>query len=258
VHVFADWVTVNRRPAIITLPVRWVALVLGAIVKLTEPAPEPVAPLVTVIQAALLAAVQLQPVVVVTAAEPVPPAAVTVWVVGETENAQADAFCVTVNVSAPIVIVAVRDCVAVLAVALNVTSPLPVPLPPPDTVNQLALLTAVHAHPAPAVTLVNPDPRPEPMVVLAGEIETVHDTPAWLTVKLWPPIVSAAARAWVDVFAAAVKLTVAVPLPLAVPLTVNQPGAVLAAVQAQPLSVVSVVDPPPPLAAICWLVGDRL
>ncbi len=119
----------------------------------------------------------------------------------------------------------VRDCVAVLAVALNVTRPLPLPPPPPETVNQLALLTAVHAHPAPAVTLVNPDPRPEPIVVLAGEIETVHDTPAWLTVKLWPPIVSAAARAWVDVFAAAVKLTVAVPLPLAVPLTVNQPGA---------------------------------
>ena len=86
------------------LPVRWVVLVLGAMVKLTEPAPEPVAPLVMVIQAAPLPAVQLQPVVVVTAADPVPPAAVTVWLVGEIENEHADAFCVTVNVWPPIVI----------------------------------------------------------------------------------------------------------------------------------------------------------
>jgi hypothetical protein len=136
----------------IKLPVRCVALVLGAMVKLTEPAPEPVAPLVTVIQAAALAAVQLQPLVVVTAVDPVPPAAVTVWLVGESENEHADAFCVTVNVWLPIVTVPVRNCVAVLAVALNVTWPLPLPLPVPETVNQPALLTAVHAHPAPAVT----------------------------------------------------------------------------------------------------------
>jgi hypothetical protein len=94
--------------------------------------------------------------------------------------------------------------------------------------------------------------------VLVGEIETAQPTPAWLTVKLSPPIVSAAARAWLDVFATAVKFTVAVPLPLAAPVTVNQAGAVLAAVQSQPLSVVSVVDPSPPLAATCRLVGDRL
>ena len=126
----AACVTVNRRPAIIKLPVRWVVLVLGAMVKLTEPAPEPVAPLVMVIQEAPLPAVQLQPVVVVTAADPVPPAAVTVWLVGEIESEHADAFCVTVNVWLPIVMVPVRNCVAALAVTLNVTRPLPLPPPP--------------------------------------------------------------------------------------------------------------------------------
>ncbi len=73
-------------------------LVLGATVKVADPAPEPVAPPVTVIQVALLAAVQLQPVVVVTVADPFPPAAATVCAVGEIENVHADAFCVTVNV----------------------------------------------------------------------------------------------------------------------------------------------------------------
>jgi hypothetical protein len=188
--VLAACVTVNRRPAIIKLPVRCVGLVLGAMVKSTDPAPEPVAPLVMVIQAALLAAVQLQPVVVVTAADPVPPSAVTVWFVGEIESEHADAFCVTVYVWLPIVMIPVRGCVAELAVTLNVTRALPVPPPPPETVNQLASLTAVQAHPAAAVTFVNPDPRPEPTVVLVGEIETAQATPAWLTVKLCPPIVS--------------------------------------------------------------------
>ena len=190
----AACVTLNRRPAIIKLPVRCVELVLGAIVKLTEPAPEPVAPLVTVIHVAALAAVQLQPVVVVTATDPVPPAAVMVWLVGEIEYTQGDAFCVTVNVWPPIVTVPVRDCVAVLAVTLNVTRALPCPIPLPRTVNQLALLTAVHAHVLPAVTLVNPDPRPEPTVVLAGEIETAQPTPAWVTVSVCPPIVSVPLR----------------------------------------------------------------
>ena len=218
----AACVTVNRRPAIIKLPVRCVVLVLGAIVKLTEPAPEPVAPLVMVIQEAPLPAVQLQPVVVVTATDPVPPAAVTVWLVGEIESEHADAFCVTVNVWPPIVTVPVRDCVAALAVTLNVTRPLPLPPPPPETVNQLALLTAVQAHPSAAVTLVNPDPRPEPTVVLVGEIETAQPTPAWLTVKLCPPIVSEPPRDVGFGFAAALNATVPGPLPLAPLVTVSQ------------------------------------
>lgn len=185
VQVLAACVTVKTRPAIVSVPVRCAALVFGVTVKVAEPAPEPVEPAVTVIQATPLVAVQLQPVVVVTAADPFAPAAGTDWLVGEIENAHADAFCVTVNVWPPIVTVPVRDCVAELAVALNVTVPPPVPLAPPVTVSQLVLLlTAVQLQPVPAVTLVSPVPLPEPIVLLAGEIVTVQATPAWVTAKV--------------------------------------------------------------------------
>ena len=253
--VLAACVTVNRRPAIIKLPERCVVLVLGAMVKLTDPAPEPVAPLVMVIQAALLAAVQLQPVVVVTSDDPVPPADVTVWLVGEIESEHADAFCVTVYAWLPIVMVPVRDCVVGLAVTLNVTRALPVPPPPPDTVNQLALLTAVQAHPSAAVTFVNPDPRPDPTVVLVGEIATAQATPAWLTVRLCPPIVSVPLRCVVLALAAALKPTDPPPLPLAPLVTVSHDVLLLTPVHAQPVGAVTAVDPVPPAAATDWLAG---
>jgi hypothetical protein len=70
--------------------------------------PVPVAPLVTVIQVALLTVAQVQPVVVVTAALAVPAAAAIDWVVGNTVNAQG-ALCVTVSVRPAIVSVPVRS-----------------------------------------------------------------------------------------------------------------------------------------------------
>jgi hypothetical protein len=51
----------------VALPVREVVTVLAAIARATVPLPLPLAPLVTVIQGVLLAAVQAQPVRVVTA-----------------------------------------------------------------------------------------------------------------------------------------------------------------------------------------------
>ena len=258
VYAQAVWVTVKVRPAIVRSPVRCVEKVLGATVKVADPAPEPVAPPVTVIHAALVAAVQAQPVVVATVADPFPPAADTVWLVGDTVKVHVDVFCVTLNVWPPIVMVPVRGCAAELAVTLNVTGPLPVPLAPPEIVSQLALLTAVQAHPAPTVTLVCPEPLAAPTVALVGESVTEQTTPAWVTVKIWPPIVSAPERDCVDVFAAAAKFTVAVLLPLAAPLTVSHPPALLVAVHAQPVGVVIVVDPTPPPATTCWLVGARL
>jgi hypothetical protein len=90
--------TVNVRPAIVSVPVRASVLVLGATVKLAESLPEPVAPAVTVIHVALLTAVQVQPAVVVTVVDPLPPAAGTDWLEGEIEYVQAAAACVTVNV----------------------------------------------------------------------------------------------------------------------------------------------------------------
>jgi len=76
-QVFAACVTVNMRPAIKSVPRRCAVLVLGAIVKVTEPLPDPLAPEVTLIQAELATAVHKQPVCVVTAVEIWPPAAGT-------------------------------------------------------------------------------------------------------------------------------------------------------------------------------------
>ena len=61
VHGAPACVTVKVCPAIVIVPVREVVPVLAATLKLTVPLPLPFAPAVTVIQAALLAAVQVHP-----------------------------------------------------------------------------------------------------------------------------------------------------------------------------------------------------
>jgi hypothetical protein len=65
-----------------------------------------------------------------------------------------------------------------------------VPLVPAPIVIHAALLTAVQLQPAPAVTVTAPlaandDGRFDDV----GEIVMVHETPACVTVKVWPPIV---------------------------------------------------------------------
>jgi hypothetical protein len=59
-----------------SVPVRLDATVLAATANVTEPLPDPVAPPVSVIHEALLAAVHAQPAATVTALLPVPPDAV--------------------------------------------------------------------------------------------------------------------------------------------------------------------------------------
>ena len=84
----AAWVTVNVAPAIVSVPVRLEATVLVATLKPTVPLPDPVAPLVTVIQVALLAALHAHPVPAVTVLLPVPPDAVNDWLAGEIAGLQ--------------------------------------------------------------------------------------------------------------------------------------------------------------------------
>ena len=60
----------------VSVPVRLEATVFAATSNVTEPLPEPVAPLVTVSHDALLTAVQLQPVAAVTVLLPPPASAV--------------------------------------------------------------------------------------------------------------------------------------------------------------------------------------
>ena len=72
-HGAEAWVTVNVRPAIVMVPVRTAAVGLAATVKFTVPLPDPLAPAVTLIHAALLVAVQPQPLSAMTSTAPVPP-----------------------------------------------------------------------------------------------------------------------------------------------------------------------------------------
>lgn len=142
----------------------------------TVPLPLPLAPLVTVIHAALLAAVQAQPASVVTVTVPV----VATDVLSNTDEGRmvyvhGAPGCVIVNVLPPIVSVPLRDVVLVFCVTLYVTLPFPVPLAPTPIVIHASLLVAVHPQPVPAVTVINPlaaneDGRFDEV----GEIATVH------------------------------------------------------------------------------------
>ena len=73
-------------------------VVFAATVKLTVPLAEPLDPAVTVTQLAPLVAVHAQPVIVVTAKLPVPPAAANACVDGEMLDEQLAPGCVTVKV----------------------------------------------------------------------------------------------------------------------------------------------------------------
>jgi hypothetical protein len=141
------------------VPVLCAVLGLGAMVKLTEPLPDPVAPAITLIQVALLTAVQEHPVCAVTVVDTLPPAAGTDSIEGEIENEHPAGSCATVNVWFPIVSVPVRGLGVALAAALNATGPVPLPVAPLVTVSHdVSLLTAVQAQLAAVVTVVEPVP----------------------------------------------------------------------------------------------------
>ena len=145
-------------PAIESVPVRVDVPVFPATVKATLPEPEPAAPAMTVIQAALLLAVHAHPAPAVTMLLPVPPSAPKAWLPGDAEYVQAAAACVTVNVAPAIVSVPVRLVVEVLAATEKAALPGPDPDAPLVTVIQDALLVVLHAQFDPAVTDVPPEP----------------------------------------------------------------------------------------------------
>jgi hypothetical protein len=159
-HPAGSCATVNVWFAIVNVPVRGLVVALAAAVKATAPLPEPVAPDVTVSHdVSLLTAVHAHSATVVTAVEPVPPAAAIDWLVGTSVYVQDAAAWFTENVCPAIVSVPVRAVVFGFAAALNATVPLPLPLAPLVTVSHdVLLLTPVHAHPAGAVTAVDPVP----------------------------------------------------------------------------------------------------
>ena len=125
VQAAAASVTVKVLPAIVSVADLDDVVVLAAAVYPTLPLPLPLAPLVIVTHEAPVA-VQVHPLVVVTATVPLPPAAVSDRLAGEMVYAHAPA-CVTVKVLPATVSVPVRDAVAVLAVTLNADGAVPGP-----------------------------------------------------------------------------------------------------------------------------------
>lgn len=109
-------VTTKVLPAIVSIADLGLVVVLAAPANATLPEPVPLAPLEIVTHDAPLVAVQLQPAVVVTSTEPLPPAADSDWLAAEIANEHGGAAWVTVNVSPPMLSVAVRETVPVFAV----------------------------------------------------------------------------------------------------------------------------------------------
>ena len=168
VHAAPVWVTVTAWPATVSVPMRWAVEVLVAALKVTVPLPFPLAPPLMVSQAALLVAVQAQPLAAVTAVVDDPAAAASVRDVGETPKAHDAPVWVIVTVCPATVSVALRGAADVLVAALKVTVPLPEPLAPPLMVSQAALLVAVQAQPLAAVTAVVDDPAAAVSVSVVG------------------------------------------------------------------------------------------
>jgi hypothetical protein len=222
--------------------------------KFVDPFPLPLAPPVTVIHAALLAAVHAHPVGVVTAVDPVVALAPADWLDGEIEYVQAAAACVTVNVCPAIVSVPVRCDAAGFGAILNETVPLPEPLVAPTSVNHDALLVAVHAQPVTPVMFVDVDPPAAVAENDVGASENVQGTPACVTVNTTPAIVSDPTRCVVFGFAATLYGTVALPMPLVMPVSVIQ-ELLLTAVHEQPVVAVSATVPVAAADVMLRLVG---
>ena len=84
----------------------------------------------------------------------------------------------------------------------------------------------------------------------------MHGAAAWVTVNVWPAIVTVPTRTVVVGFAATVMLTAPLPLPLAPPVTVIH-GALLTAVHQQPLEAVTVIELFVAAAVADWAVVDN-
>lgn len=139
------------------------------------------------------------------------------------------------------------------AAALKETLPFPLPDAGPVIEIQSALLdVAVHAQPAPAVIEADPGP-PEASTFNEFGAMPNEQAAAWLTVKVWPAIVSVPVRA-APPFAATLKATDPFPLPDVPLVIVSQSELFVDAAQVQPLAAEIVTVPVPPFAATAELL----
>jgi len=164
------------------------------------------------------------------------------------------AVSVTVKVWPAIVSVPLRGAEVVFAAALKPTVPLPVPDPGDVNVSQSGLLdAAVHVQAAAVVIVTLPVPPVSDKDWLIGAIVKLHDA-SCVTVIVCPAIVNVPLRLAPVEFAAALKLTVAPPVPFAGLVIVIQ-FAFDAAVHAHPAVVEIVAEPDPPAGAIACVPG---
>jgi hypothetical protein len=259
-HAGAAWLTVKVRPAMIIVPLR-AAPVFAVTLNPTDPFPLPLAPEVTLIHDALLAAVHPHPLLVDTLTGlPAPAGASSDWLVGlieYTHEAAGGAAWLTVKVWPATVSVPLRAA-PVFAATLNSTEPGPLPLVPDVMLSHDALLLAVQLQPL-VVEIVTGLPGPAAAAAdwLVGVIEYAQAVPpaaAWLTVNVCPAMVRVPERA-APLFAATLNPTEPSPLPLAPDVTLIH-VALLVAVHVQPLAPETFTGlPAPAVAATDSLVG---
>ena len=133
--------------------VRCVIEVFAATVKLTVPAPEPLAPLVIVTQPAPLVVDQAHPLPAVTANDPVPPEAGIVVPPDESAYEHAAAAWLIVKVWPATEMVALRADVPVFSATVNATVPSADPVAPLVIVTHAADELLFQPQPLAAVTL---------------------------------------------------------------------------------------------------------
>jgi hypothetical protein len=232
-------VTVKTPPAIDTVPVRAAEPVLSATASVTVPGPVPVAPATTVIHDAFDAAVHGQPLpdVTVTVTDDAAPPTETPLL--DRLVVQALPACEMLNAWPPIVSVPMRVNGVLFAGTEYWTVPSPLPGDPDVTVIHVTLLDADHAHPAGAEIATDPlEPKPLSETEI-GESVRVHAMPDWVTVTVWPAIVTVPVRVTMSGLLATLNDTDPAPVPLA-PDAIVIHGTELLAVHAQLPAVLTV------------------
>jgi hypothetical protein len=153
-----------------------------------------------------------------------------------------------------------------LAATLNVTVPLPVPLVRPVRLIHDALLLADQSHDAGAPTemelLVAPDARNDTSLGETATLQVMGVTggggaalACWVSFTVWSATTIEAARVVVAAFAATVKLTLPVPVPVVPAVSTTHPASACA-LHAQPLAAVTVILPLPPAAGMICSVTE--
>jgi hypothetical protein len=243
------WLITNARPAIVSGALR-AGPVVAAIANWTVPFPFPLPPLVIVIHGALLVAVQSHSATVVTATVPEPPVCATENESGLMPKLQPELW-LTANGLPPMVSVPLRAG-PVFGATANWIVPLPFRLPPPLTVIQDALLAALHSHPAAVVTATVAEPPVCATECDSGLMLKRHPR-AWLTVKTCSPIRRVPGRDGPSQTSTR-NATVAGPVPDDTDV-IDIHAFSLCADHGQAASVVTLIVPDPPWAAMAWVVG---